>query len=168
VNFVYGNNLPLWYAHYQSPPQPNFDDFSPFAGWSTPYAKQYAGDTTLCGMSVDLDYTPNSGLLDSEDEQNSLVSGTKQSVFVGNYADPNHPGCLRNIEVKGNAALTLHGSDSTDGSDPWTVFGKIDPDNSNNIVVDFSPKGGPSNLHGSYDFENNGIRWEDNNLWSKL
>lgn len=46
-NFVYGNNLPLWYAHYDG--QPSFDDFSPFGGWTSPHAKQYAGTTTVCG-----------------------------------------------------------------------------------------------------------------------
>jgi hypothetical protein len=48
--------LPLWYAHYDN--NPSFSDFSSFGGWSTPFAKQYKGDTTLCSFSVDLDYAP--------------------------------------------------------------------------------------------------------------
>ena len=47
---------PLWYAHYDN--KPSFSDFSSFGGWTTPYAKQYQGDYTLCGFDVDLDYAP--------------------------------------------------------------------------------------------------------------
>lgn len=45
---------PLWYAHYDG--NPSFSDFTPFGGWTKPTAKQYKGDTTLCGASVDLNY----------------------------------------------------------------------------------------------------------------
>ena len=31
---------PLWYAHYQMPPQANFDDFAPFGSWTKPEMKQ--------------------------------------------------------------------------------------------------------------------------------
>lgn len=169
-SFAYGSYLPLWYAHYDG--KPSFSDFSPFAGWSTPFAKQYVGDTTLCGMSVDLDYSPNWAASSSSEflqknSKNDTPVISKQSVFSGDYSDPNHPGCQRNVKVNGND-VTINGSDNVDGSGTWTVFGKIDSEDPNKIIVDFSPKGGPSNLHGTYDFEKNGIRWEDNNLWSKL
>lgn len=52
---------PLWYAHYQSPPQLNFDDYygwGTYGGWSQPYMKQYAGDDTDCGVDVDLNWRP--------------------------------------------------------------------------------------------------------------
>mmetsp|Transcript_3875 Transcript_3875/g.5123 ORF Transcript_3875/g.5123 Transcript_3875/m.5123 type:complete len:232 (+) Transcript_3875:13-708(+) len=51
--YVYGNELPLWYAHYDN--NPTFSDYSAFGGWTTPAAKQYEGTTTYCGASVDLD-----------------------------------------------------------------------------------------------------------------
>jgi len=57
--FSGGSSLPLWYPHYQSPPQPNFNDFSAFGGWTKPFAKQYAGDQTVCSTDVDLNWTPN-------------------------------------------------------------------------------------------------------------
>jgi len=57
LGFVYGNELPLWYAHYDN--NPSFSDFSPFGGWTKPYAKQFAGDTTVCSMGVDLNYSPS-------------------------------------------------------------------------------------------------------------
>lgn len=53
-SYVYGNNLPLWYAHYDN--SPTFSDFSAFGGWSTPHAKQYAGDVTVCSTDVDKNY----------------------------------------------------------------------------------------------------------------
>lgn len=56
TSYEYGSNLPLWYAHYDG--KPNFSDFVAFGGWTTPYAKQYQGTTTLCSMGVDLNYIP--------------------------------------------------------------------------------------------------------------
>ncbi len=47
--FILGNR----YAHYDN--NPTFSDFSPFGGWATPYAKQYAGTSTFCSFSVDFD-----------------------------------------------------------------------------------------------------------------
>jgi hypothetical protein len=34
------------YAHYDN--NPSFSDFKAFGGWSSPHAKQYAGDVTSC------------------------------------------------------------------------------------------------------------------------
>lgn len=44
--------LPLWYAHYDN--DASFSDFTAFGGWSKPFIKQYAGDTTTCSFSVDM------------------------------------------------------------------------------------------------------------------
>lgn len=67
------------------------------------------------------------------------------SVFQGNYADPNHPGCLRQVTVSGKD-VTIVGSDSTDGSNKWTISAR--EEESGKILVDFSPKGGPKDLLG--------------------
>lgn len=56
-SYSYGSDLPLWYAHYDN--SASFSDFSSFGGWSSPTAKQYVGDTTLCSFGVDLDYAPS-------------------------------------------------------------------------------------------------------------
>eukprot|EP01101_Sappina_pedata_P007853 TRINITY_DN4227_c0_g1_i1.p1 TRINITY_DN4227_c0_g1~~TRINITY_DN4227_c0_g1_i1.p1 ORF type:complete len:226 (-),score=92.24 TRINITY_DN4227_c0_g1_i1:28-705(-) len=48
--------LPLWYAHYDG--NPSFSDFTAFGGWNKPAIKQYAGTTSKCGVSVDLNYYP--------------------------------------------------------------------------------------------------------------
>lgn len=58
TSFVYGNDLPLWYAHYDG--NPSFSDFSAFGGWSKPFIKQYNGDLTKCSTSVDVNYSPYS------------------------------------------------------------------------------------------------------------
>lgn len=57
TSFSYGSNLPLWYAHYDG--KASFSDFSPFGGWSKPYAKQYNGDKTVCGVGIDENYAPS-------------------------------------------------------------------------------------------------------------
>jgi hypothetical protein len=57
TSYKYGNDLPLWYAHYDG--NANFDDFSSFGGWTTPHAKQFAGTTSTCSMSVDKNYAPS-------------------------------------------------------------------------------------------------------------
>eukprot|EP01036_Dinobryon_divergens_P023120 gene23120-31437_t len=55
TSFVYGSELPLWYAHYDN--IASFYDFTAFGGWSTPYAKQFGGGTT-CSTSADYNYSP--------------------------------------------------------------------------------------------------------------
>lgn len=55
-SFVYGSELPLWYAHYDN--KQTFSDFTSFGGWSTPYAKQYQGSVSVCSLDVDTNYAP--------------------------------------------------------------------------------------------------------------
>lgn len=85
------------------------------------------------------------------------------SVFVGQYNDPNHPKCLRKITASGKD-ITIVGSDEIDGSKQWLL--KATEDYPGTIFVDFSPKGGPPDLLGVYD--NNAIKWPDGNKWTKL
>eukprot|EP01036_Dinobryon_divergens_P028618 gene28618-37595_t len=54
TSYCYGNNLPLWYAHYDN--NPSFSDFTTFGCWTSPHAKQYAGTTTVCSMGIDKNY----------------------------------------------------------------------------------------------------------------
>lgn len=89
--------------------------------------------------------------------------------FTGSYADPFHPNCLREIVVDGPKA-SLSGTDGNpgcpaDGSGKaWSLVGKVDD---NNILVDFTPKGGPKDLKGVWEPSPvPGIRWPDGNLWS--
>ena len=74
--------------------------------------------------------------------------------------DPKHPNCLRNIAVeKGNPNAQISGTDGNPGCPPggegktWALSGKVDGDS---LLVDFSPKGGPKDLKGTWDGD--GIR----------
>ena len=92
--------------------------------------------------------------------------------FTGSYDDPNHPNCLREIQVvQGSDVAHVAGTDGSpgcppDGSGkPWNLVGKVEGDT---ILVDFSPKGGPANLKGVYEpSPKPGIRWPDGNLWAR-
>ena len=46
-SFTAGSRFPLWYANYDG--EPNFGDFSPFAGWSSPFRKQFSPSGSKCG-----------------------------------------------------------------------------------------------------------------------
>lgn len=48
---------PLWYANYDG--EQNYNDFTPFGGWTSPAIKQYNdhGDSS-CSVSVDVDWYP--------------------------------------------------------------------------------------------------------------
>jgi len=50
--------LPVWYAAYQTPPEPNFGDWRPFGGWSRPSIKQFRGTHSECGASIDANWHP--------------------------------------------------------------------------------------------------------------
>eukprot|EP00543_Licmophora_paradoxa_P004296 CAMPEP_0202457764 /NCGR_PEP_ID=MMETSP1360-20130828/14692_1 /ASSEMBLY_ACC=CAM_ASM_000848 /TAXON_ID=515479 /ORGANISM="Licmophora paradoxa, Strain CCMP2313" /LENGTH=142 /DNA_ID=CAMNT_0049077925 /DNA_START=7 /DNA_END=435 /DNA_ORIENTATION=- len=86
--------------------------------------------------------------------------------FTGSYSDPKHPNCLREIVMDGKEAK-ISGTDGTpgcpvDGSGKqWALSGKVAGDE---ILVDFSPKGGPKDLKGIWD--GSGIKWPDGNKWS--
>jgi len=64
-SYTGGSAYPLWYPHYQAPPDPSFNDFVAFAGWSSPFMKQYAGDTTACSTGVDLNWLPTANFTES-------------------------------------------------------------------------------------------------------
>lgn len=89
--------------------------------------------------------------------------------FSGDYSDPKHPNCKRQVNVLGQTAYVT-GTDGTpgcpaDGSGrPWKLVGKV---NGDDIFVDFSPKGGPMDLEGKWETQPvPGIRWPDGNLWA--
>mmetsp|Transcript_39509 Transcript_39509/g.95560 ORF Transcript_39509/g.95560 Transcript_39509/m.95560 type:complete len:177 (+) Transcript_39509:73-603(+) len=117
------------------------------------------------------------------DAQAALKTGAS-SVFTGDYEDPNHPGCLRQVKVvgapqradgsrsaypvlevtgydgKGEAAMC---SDRPTRGDLWKIQGKLL--SNSDAVIDFSPKGGPASLKASYD---GGIVFPDGNKWTKI
>lgn len=50
--------LPIWYAHYETPPQANFNDWKPFGAWTKPNIKQFRGTHSECGASIDANWHP--------------------------------------------------------------------------------------------------------------
>jgi len=114
-------------------------------------------------------------------DEDAKICGDPQTVFVGQilaqarfegaFSDPNHPGDGRNIVVVVDgkeADISVTGDDTnSDGEQvPWgplpcSVDGVT-------ITVDFSSKGGPSNLEGAWDAEMGAIVWQDGNAWTKL
>jgi hypothetical protein len=104
-----------------------------------------------------------------------LVSVRAISPFNGRYSDPNHPGCAREIVQVTPAIALVYGSDAAGGEGvpcdgttdiPWGPLNATLHEL--NIIVDFAPKGGPSDLSGVYDNETVAIDWEDGNSWTKL
>lgn len=89
--------------------------------------------------------------------------------IAGYYNDPNHPNCQRIIEVAAPKA-TISGTEGNPGCPAngsgrvWTLYGKVKGDS---LSVDFSPKGGPRSLEGTYDASSELIQWKDGNQWTK-
>ena len=82
--------------------------------------------------------------------------------------DPKHPNCLRIIKVTNDGTTAdISGTDGTPGCPPdgsgtkWNLQGTVE---GNDILVDFTPKGGPPNLKGV--FNKNRIEWPDGNAWT--
>jgi hypothetical protein len=102
------------------------------------------------------------------------VDTDSSSFFNGSFSDPKHPNCQRVVAVTpGTNQATVQGTDGSpgcppDGSGkPWRLTATIDADK---IFVDFSPKGGPKGLQGTWEqgglLSPSGIRWGDGNLWA--
>mmetsp|Transcript_4603 Transcript_4603/g.11434 ORF Transcript_4603/g.11434 Transcript_4603/m.11434 type:complete len:166 (-) Transcript_4603:128-625(-) len=88
------------------------------------------------------------------------------SVFEGEYSDPKHPGCKRQVDADGRVSGTdgTPGCEKGEAQKPWALQGTID-DDGGRILIDFSPKGGPKDLVGVWTGK--GIAFPDGNLWSK-
>jgi len=99
----------------------------------------------------------------------AVAAGFDAKQIEGSYSDPNHPGCARYIQVLDQTTGEVTGNDAPDGSEPWGPLNAII--DGQTVVVDFSPKGGPSDLTGTYttpEGENAGITWADGNRWTQL
>lgn len=92
-------------------------------------------------------------------------------VFEGKFTDPNHPGGFRAITVVTQGAsniptgrATILGNDEK-GAKPFLLEAKIDME-TKTIKIDFSPKGGPTDVPGKWDGD--GIVFPDGNKWPKV
>lgn len=90
------------------------------------------------------------------------------SVFEGSFSDPNHLDGYRHITVKDGVA-TLVGNDGPNKGE-WTfVQDVIGGQSGTEMVIDFSPKGGPKDFPAKWDAERVGIAFpKDGNFWKKL
>merc|ERR1712228_393561 len=87
----------------------------------------------------------------------------------GFYTDPNHydhdtmsfAGTRMISDF--NDEITLIGTD--DAEEFWSLKGQYIDESNGKFVIDFSPKGGPSDLEGVY--ENGLITWNYGNIWIK-
>ena len=105
--------------------------------------------------------------------------------FTGDYDDPNHPNCLRQVKVVGApikadgsrplyAIVEVTGYDGKEGETTckdrptretlWKVTGKTR--GKEDATLDFSSKGGPADVVGKWD--GSGIVFPDGNKWTKL
>ena len=132
---------------------------------------------------------PSEGEPDFESRLEDLVYGGANFGLAatgascgGFYTDPNHykgresfAGTRMVSDEIGDAAsdtLTLVGSD--DGVAFWTLAGAWTDQATGKLTVDFSPKGGPADLQGTYGCDESScgegnckITWQDGSAWSK-
>jgi hypothetical protein len=118
-------------------------------------------------------------------EAKAALKTGASNPFTGDYDDPNHPGCLRQVKVvgapqkadgtrskypllevtgydgKGDSAMC---TDRPTRDDLWKVSGQVK--SQTEAVIDFSLKGGPENLAATYDKD--GIVFPDGNKWMKV
>ena len=105
----------------------------------------------------------------------TMVMAYTHTPFTGLYSDPNHPDCFRKIIEGQSDKFMVYGQDNkagegvscnTDDKSQLEDWGPLPAVvNETNIVVDFSPKGGPSDLTGAWDAATNRIVWQDSNYW---
>lgn len=105
----------------------------------------------------------------------TLSIGYTDTPFTGMYSDPNHPDCFRKIIEGKNDKFEVYGQDNkagegvscnTDDKSQLEDWGPLPASvNSTNIIVDFSPKGGPSDLTGAWCSKKQRIVWQDSNYW---
>ena len=154
-----------------------------------PSAKSYNVDRREMFGIVGAAVTSTSAVFIAPEEVDaaSLKTGAS-SPFTGDYDDPNHPGCLRQVKVvgaplrgdgtrpstpiievvgydgNGSAGNVCTESDRPTREQVWKIQGKMK--SNTEALVDFSPKGGPSNLVATWD--GSGIVFPDGNKWTKV
>jgi hypothetical protein len=126
----------------------------------------------IAGTTVTLDFSAKGGPKDVVatlvgDDKLSFPDGntwTKISGMGGVYNDPNHPSGYRVVRVAkgGNVFITLQ--DEPDG-DVLELQGN-QMENGSMVSIDFSPKGGPSNLTATA--KDGKLVFPDGNAWTKI
>merc|ERR1719237_647553 len=98
-------------------------------------------------------------------------SETTAPAWQGFFDDPMHPGCKREISVIFDDLVQIDGRDGDPGPGcdfksrqvTWRLKAKL-ASKDGPLLVDFSPKGGPSDVKG--EWKDGGIVFPDGNKWS--
>jgi len=123
----------------------------------------------------------------------AATAATDASVFTrGIYTDPNHPDCPRYVLPHTEGGVVdyyyTNGADNVNGEGascknqvpPTLVLWGPLPTTitETSITIDFSSKGGPADLHGSWQAPSAedpqcyqgscGIKWDDGNFWPQV
>ena len=86
-----------------------------------------------------------------------------KNSFDGKFSDPAHSGLPRKISTIGGRDYQIEGAD--EDAKKWVVFAK--KKNSNTLIADFTPKGGPEGV--VVKAQTNGdLAFPDGNVWKKL
>lgn len=92
------------------------------------------------------------------------------SPFVGSFSDPNHLEGYRHITVDEAGMCTITGCDGP-GKPEWIFKQPVvrkEEEDKWEMLIDFSPKGGPKDLQAHWDAQKNGICFPDGNCWVKI
>lgn len=126
--------------------------------------------------------------LQSPEPANAAIKTGAANSFTGDYDDPNHPGCLRQVKVVGGPlngsgtrsafpVIEIVGYDNEKGESKvckerppsrdylWEVKGSVRSPST--ALVDFSRRGGPEDPI-LVKYENGGIVFPDGNKWKKI
>ena len=125
-------------------------------GWDSCFCSEGGLFTGACRGPVDLEE-----VAETFDEYVALLP----SVFDGTFSDPNHPNGFRRISVKKGVA-TIVGKDEPQDKKEWQLKASVTP-GTREMLVDFSPKGGPKDLLAKWSPTKNGIEFPDGNVWPK-
>jgi len=109
-------------------------------------------------------------LIDSIHRFRSNEKGQAIDTFQGVFEDPNHPQGYRIIVDTNDTTAQLQLQDEPDGESfyiPILVLRDI-ASKTTQLSIDFSAKGGPSDLIATVQDRGNIISFSDGNVWSKL
>lgn len=111
-------------------------------------------------------------------ETKQIYESFEVTGLGGSYTDPNHPGCPRICTpvMAMDESFSVYGADAKGGEgvpcdgetdEKWGPLPGRYMDDSGKLVVDFSSKGGPSDLTGYLNITSSPpqIQWEDGNVW---
>ena len=114
------------------------------------------------------------GLTTSAFVPESATAAAEQSVFVGRYSDPNHPGGSREVTtlpggIGSYKLANVHGGMGRGEPASYDLPAIIvERAGQEQIIIDFSvpPKNGPRDFAGVWDSKAKGIRFvRDGNFW---